>query len=56
MQCRKCKGKLQILRMCRKILMQCINCRHEYRIHEVADQLDPETEGILEGYTAIIYD
>ncbi len=36
--------------------MQCNGCRHEYQIHEVADQLDPETEEILERYTAIIYD
>ena len=56
MKCRKCEGQLEILRMCRKIRLQCKKCGHEYRIHEVADQLDPETEGMLERYTAIIYD
>jgi hypothetical protein len=55
MKCRKCKGNLEILRMCGKIRMQCKDCRHEYQIHEVADQLDPETEKILEHYPSIIY-
>jgi hypothetical protein len=35
--------------------MQCKDCRHEYQIHEVADQLDPETEKMLEHYSSIIY-
>jgi len=56
MRCRKCSGKLEILRECRKIRMQCRECKQEYQIHEVADQLDPETEDALERYTAIIYD
>ena len=56
MKCRKCKGELEILRICRKIRMQCKECRQEYQIHEVVDQLDPETEEILAGYTALIYD
>ena len=56
MKCKKCEGKLEILRMCRKIRMQCSECRQEYQIHEIADQLDPETEEILERYTVIIYD
>jgi DNA-directed RNA polymerase subunit M/transcription elongation factor TFIIS len=56
MKCKKCKGKLKILRMCRRIRLQCQKCGHEFQIHEVAKQLDPETEEILEQYTAIIYD
>jgi uncharacterized protein (DUF983 family) len=56
MKCKKCKGKLEILRMCRKVRMQCKKCGKEYQIHEVADQLDGETEEILARYTAIIYD
>lgn len=56
MKCKKCNGKLEILRMCRRIRMQCKGCGQEYHIHEVADQLDPETEAMLERYTVIIYD
>jgi len=56
MKCRECNGKLEILRMCRKVRMRCNGCGREYQIHEVADQLDSETEEILERYTAIIYD
>jgi len=56
MKCRKCNGKLEILRRCRKIRMQCQRCRREYQIHEIADQLDSETEEMLEHFTAIIYD
>lgn len=36
--------------------MQCTKCGEEYHIHEVADQLDKETEEMLAGYTSIIYD
>ena len=36
--------------------MQCKGCKKEYQIHEVADQLDRETEEALEGFTSIIYD
>jgi hypothetical protein len=36
--------------------MKCTSCGKEYQIHEVAADLDPETEKILERYTAIIYD
>ena len=56
MKCKKCKGRLEILRMCRKVRMQCKDCGAEFQIHEVADQLDSETEEILERYTSIIYD
>ena len=56
MQCKKCDGKLEVLRMCRRVRLKCANCQHQYQIHEVADQLDAETEAILERYTCIIYD
>jgi len=56
MKCKKCFGKLEILRTCRKVKMRCRNCKKEYQIHEVAGQLNPETEEILKGFTAIIYD
>jgi hypothetical protein len=56
MNCKKCKGKLEVLRMCRKIRLRCIDCGEKYQIHEVADQLDRKTEEILERYTSIIYD
>lgn len=56
MQCKKCQGKLEVSRACRRVRMRCVKCWHEYQIHEVADQLDPETEAILERFTAIIYD
>ena len=56
MKCQKCQNKLEILRLCGRITMQCSACKKEYHIHEVADQLDHETEKILEQYTAIIYD
>jgi len=36
--------------------MRCAGCKKEYQIHEVAQDLDEETEKILEKYTAIIYD
>lgn len=56
MHCKKCHGKLEIARSCRRIRMRCTRCRQEYHIHEVADQLDRETEKQLESYTTIIYD
>lgn len=43
-------------RACRRVRMKCTACGHEYQIHEVADQLDEETEAILERWTCIIYD
>jgi hypothetical protein len=36
--------------------MKCQKCGYDYEIHEIADQLDAETEAILENYTSIIYD
>ncbi len=56
MQCKKCKGKLKVERRCWKVTLRCQKCGHDYQIHEVADQLDAETEAILEGYISIIYD
>ncbi len=56
MNCRKCNEKLEVLRQCRRIRMRCTGCKREYQIHEVASDLDRETEEILERYTAIIYD
>jgi predicted amidophosphoribosyltransferase len=56
MTCKNCKGQLEIIRACRKICMQCKECGQEFKIHEVADQLDSETEEILKRYTVIIYD
>ena len=56
MKCNKCKEKLEILRMCRKVFMQCKGCGEKYQIHEVADQLDKATEEMLSRYTSIIYD
>ncbi len=56
MQCLECKGKLEVQRMCRRVRMKCTTCGKEYQIHEVANQLDAETEEILSRWTAIIYD
>ena len=56
MQCKKCKGRLEVSRSCRRVRMRCQKCGHEYQIHEVADQLDAETEEILSRWTCIIYD
>ncbi len=36
--------------------MRCTACGQEYQIHEIASELDKETEAVLERYTAIIYD
>lgn len=56
MQCKKCGYKLEVSRRCRQVRLRCGGCNHEYQIHEVAADLDPETEKILERYTCIIYD
>ncbi len=56
MKCKKCSEKLAVHRMCRRVRMRCTVCGQEYHIHEVASELDKETEEILERYTAIIYD
>ncbi len=57
MQCRECKeGKLEVARSCRRVRMRCRKCGTEYRIHEVAGELDDETVAVLERYTVLIYD
>ncbi|MBC8207823.1 MAG: hypothetical protein H8E79_01470 [Desulfobulbaceae bacterium] len=56
MQCRKCPGKLEVARRCREVRMRCTKCGKEYQIHEVARDLDAETEEILARYNTIIYD
>ena len=56
MKCKHCSEKLEVVRMCRRIRMRCQGCKREYQIHEVAQDLDRETEEILERYTVLIYD
>jgi len=56
MQCRHCGEKLEVARRCREVKLRCTGCGREYPIHEVAADLDEETERILERYTCIIYD
>ena len=56
MQCKKCDGTLKVFRQCHRIRLKCQSCHHEYQIHEVAAELDAETEKLLESYTCIIYD
>jgi hypothetical protein len=56
MKCKKCQGKLEVLRLCRRVRMRCRGCGKEYQIHEIAAEMDRETEEILEQYTTIIYD
>lgn len=56
MNCKKCAGNLEVHRACRRIRLRCTLCHEEYQIHEVAGELDKETEKLLENYTAIIYD
>ena len=56
MKCNKCGQKLEVIRRCRQIFLQCSGCQHKYKIHEVASDLDHETEAVLEQYTCIIYD
>ncbi len=56
MKCPECEGKLEVLRLCRKVLLRCGTCRREYQVHEVVGELDRETEKLLARYPAIIYD
>jgi len=56
MECKKCGGRLEVLRACWKVRMKCRKCGTEFRIHEVSDQLDHETEEMLARYPSIIYD
>ncbi|MBM9614970.1 hypothetical protein JWJ90_11815 [Desulfobulbus rhabdoformis] len=56
MNCRECGERLEVERRCRQVRLRCQGCHKEYQIHEVAADLDPETEALLERYTCIIYD
>ena len=56
MQCEQCDKKLEVVRRCRQVRLRCTGCEKEYQVHEVAADLDAETEAILEQYTVIIYD
>ncbi|BDD86827.1 dual CXXC motif small (seleno)protein [Desulfofustis limnaeus] len=56
MKCAHCQGDLEVLRSCRRIRMRCTRCGRQFALHEVAAQLDEETELILEKYNAVIYD
>lgn len=56
MKCKKCGEKLEVVRRCRQVRLKCAGCRKEYQIHEVASDLDVETEDMLANYTSIIYD
>ncbi len=55
-KCRECSANLEVLRLCSRIRMRCSKCHREYQIHEIAGDLDPETEKLLENYTVLIYD
>jgi uncharacterized Zn finger protein len=57
MQCKECgQEKLDVVRRCRQIRLRCARCGREHRIHELAAELDQETEKLLERWNAIIYD
>lgn len=56
MKCKECGHELEVVRRCRQVRLRCGGCRKEYRIHEVAAELDGETEELLAQYTSIIYD
>ncbi|MGX9727072.1 MAG: dual CXXC motif small (seleno)protein [Candidatus Electronema sp. VV] len=56
MQCRQCGQKLEVVRRCQQVRLRCEGCGKEYRIHEVAADLDADMEKQLERHTSIIYD
>ena len=57
MQCRQCgHHKLKIVRRCKQVRLRCEHCGREHRIHELAAELDRETEKLLEQHNCIIYD
>lgn len=56
MKCKACGEMLKVHRRCRQVRLKCSGCHKEYQIHEVAADLDPETEAELERFTCIIYD
>ncbi len=56
MKCQECGKVLKVHRRCRQVRLKCSGCQKEYQIHEVASELDRETEMELERFTCIIYD
>lgn len=57
MQCKQCgHEKLELVRWCKQIRLRCQNCGREHRIHELAAELDKETEKLLERHNCIVYD
>ncbi len=56
MKCKKCQGPLEVDRVCRAVQVRCSKCKGRFKISEVADQLDEETELLLEKYNVIVYD
>lgn len=56
MKCEKCGHKLEVVRRCSQVRLKCKGCLKEYRVNEIASQLDRETEEELSKYTSIIYD
>ena len=56
MKCKQCQSPLQVLRRCRQIRLQCPRCQKEYRIQELASELDSAMEKELEKFSCIMYD
>lgn len=56
MECKDCGKDLQVERRCRQVRLRCSGCGREYRIHELAAELDPRTEAELERFPCIVYD
>jgi len=56
MICKKCNGRLEVLRICSRVLLQCADCKHKYHIREVPDQLDNGNEELLNCYNCLVYD
>lgn len=57
MQCKRCgHDKIEVVRRCRQVRLRCQSCGKEHKIHELAAELDEETEKLLERHNSIIYD
>lgn len=57
MQCKRCgHEKLEIVRRCSQVRLRCESCGREHKIHELAAELDEETEKELARHNSIIYD
>ncbi len=57
MQCKRCgHTQLEVVRRCRQVRLRCEQCGREHHIHELAADLDPKTEKLLEQYNSIICD